>query len=146
MHYVTCQVEVKNRQVIDINSPKTPGFFDFHTTTGLNSFSPHALTKKAIVSRNLLFFPPFHMYFTLLCKAFFRQGLPKAACFIHIENIFSSYPGFSLKRGSVAPRHAILAGNTPTFLPRLAHAQILRRTLPRGEMASGLIGRKRRLS
>ena len=54
--------------------------------------------------------------------------------------------GFSLKRGSVTPRHAILAGNTPTFLPRLAHAQILRRTLPRGEMASGLIGRKRRLS
>ena len=46
----------------------------------------------------------------------------------------------------MAPRHAILAGNTPTFLPRLAHAQILRRTLPRGEMASGLIGRKRRLS
>ena len=54
--------------------------------------------------------------------------------------------GFLLKRGSVAPRHAILAGNTPTFLPRLAHVQILRRTLPRGEMPSGLIGRKRRLS
>ena len=55
-------------------------------------------------------------------------------------------PGFSLKRGSVAPRHAILAGNTPTFLPRFAHAQILRRTLPRGDMAGALIGRKKRLS
>ena len=58
----------------------------------------------------------------------------------------SNIPVFSLKRGSVAPHHAILVGNTPTFLPRFAHTQILRRTLPREEMASALIGRKRRLS